>query len=183
MYRKKKEYNGLEGTFLGLIFSFACTPLDHGLSLEETHIFQFLHCWFRHFALASARWKIGNCFVFNFGLVFLGSHLKVTSLRSGATRGAEDVTGSWKMWIWIRRRPEVNRVKTLRSYQTALYGLCWQFCEYLEDQRIFPFLGKFYHTFCHEFLILKSKLKGFKFKTRGFWDIYIRDLFFKFFGK
>ena len=132
------------------------------------------------FCSSPARWKIGNCFIFNFGLVFLGSHLRVTSLRSGATRGAEDVTGSWKMWIWIRRRPEVNRVKTLRSYQTALYGLCWQFCEYLEDQRIFPFLGKFYHTFCHEFLILKSKLRDLNLRLRGC-GICVSEIYFSIF--
>ena len=119
------------------------------------------------FCSSPARWKIGNCFVFNFGLVFLGSHLKVTSLCSGATRGVEDVMGSWKMWIWIRRRPGVNRVKTLRSYQTALYGLWWQFCEYLEDQWIFPFSEKFDHTCCHEFWILKSKLGDLNSRLRG----------------
>jgi len=37
------EHNGFKGTFHRIIFSFACTLLDHGLSLEETQILQFLH--------------------------------------------------------------------------------------------------------------------------------------------
>ena len=36
-----------------------------------------------------------------------------------------------------------SKGKTLTSYQTDLYGLWWQFCEYLGDQQIFSFLGKF----------------------------------------
>ena len=36
---------------------------------------------------------------------------------------------------------------------------------------------------CHEFWILKSKLKDIKFNARGLQDMCIRDLFFKFFGK
>ena len=46
------EYNGLKGTFHGVIFTFSCTPLDHTLRLEKTQILQFLHCCFRHFAFA-----------------------------------------------------------------------------------------------------------------------------------
>ena len=51
-----------------------------------------------------------------------------------------------------------SKGKTLTSYQMDLYALWWQFCEYLEDQRIVSFMEKFHHKFCHEFLILKSKL-------------------------
>ena len=50
----------------------------------------------------------------------------------------------------------------------ALYGLWWQFCEYLEDQRIFPFSEKFDHTFCHEFWILKSKLRDLNSRLGGY---------------
>ena len=44
MFHKTTEYNSFKGTFHRVIFSFACTPLDHALSLEETHILQFLYC-------------------------------------------------------------------------------------------------------------------------------------------
>ena len=37
------KHNGFKGTFHRIIFSFACMLLDHGLSLEETQILQFLH--------------------------------------------------------------------------------------------------------------------------------------------
>ena len=30
------KYNGFKCTFKGIIFSFACTPLDHSLTLEKT---------------------------------------------------------------------------------------------------------------------------------------------------
>ena len=88
------EYNGLKGTFKGIFFSFACAPLNHSLALEKTHILQFMYNRLGHFALAPTRRKIRNCFVFNLGLV---SHLKVTSLGSGATRGPKDVTVSWEV--------------------------------------------------------------------------------------
>ena len=32
------EHNGFKCTFEGIIFSFACAPLDHSLTLEKTHI-------------------------------------------------------------------------------------------------------------------------------------------------
>ena len=50
-FQEVTEYNGLEGTFHGVIFSIPCTLLDHTLSLEETKIFQFLDYCIRHFAL------------------------------------------------------------------------------------------------------------------------------------
>ena len=39
-----------------------------------------------------ARGHIGDSFLFNLGFVLLGSHLKVTSFDSEATRGATDLT-------------------------------------------------------------------------------------------
>ena len=53
-FHKITEYNGLKGTFEGVFFSFTCAPLDHSLTLEKTHILQFLHCCLRHFALTPA---------------------------------------------------------------------------------------------------------------------------------
>ena len=90
-FHKITEHNSFKCTFKRVIFSFACTPLDHSLTLEKTHILQFLNSCFRHFALTPARGKISNCFIFNFGFVLFGSHLSVTSsnLGSGATRGAK----------------------------------------------------------------------------------------------
>ena len=37
------KHNGFKCTFKRIIFSFACAPLDHTLSLKETHILQFLY--------------------------------------------------------------------------------------------------------------------------------------------
>src|SRR6185312_4544281 len=54
-FSKITEYNSLKGTFEGIFFSFACAPLDHSLTLEKTHILQFLHCCLRHFALMPTR--------------------------------------------------------------------------------------------------------------------------------
>ena len=76
-----------------------------------------------------------------------------------ATRGANGChrqLGSVNLNLTAARSQED---KNPRSYCTGLYGLRWQFCEYLEDQRIVYFSGKFYHIFFHEFLILKSKLR------------------------
>ena len=42
-FHKITEHNGFKSTFKGVIFSFTCTLLDYGLTLEETHILQFLH--------------------------------------------------------------------------------------------------------------------------------------------
>ena len=42
-FHKITEDYGFKGTFHRVLFSFACPPLDHGLSLEETQILQFLH--------------------------------------------------------------------------------------------------------------------------------------------
>ena len=86
-FHKITEHNGFKSTFKRVIFSFACAPLDHSLILEKAHILQFLHSYLGHFALTPARRKICNCFIFNLGLVLLGSHLNVTSLGSGAMRG------------------------------------------------------------------------------------------------
>ena len=87
MFHKITEYNGLKGTFEGIFFSFACAPLDYSLTLEKTHILQFLHSHLGYFTFAPARRKICNCFIFDPGLVLFGSHLSVTSSGSGATRG------------------------------------------------------------------------------------------------
>ena len=57
--------------------------------------------------------------------------------------------------------------KYTRSYQTGLYGLWWQFCEYLKDQRIVSFSEKFHKNFCHELLILKSKLRDLNSRLGG----------------
>ena len=48
------EHNGFKCTFERIIFSFAYAPLDHSLTLEKTHILQFLHCCLRYFALTPA---------------------------------------------------------------------------------------------------------------------------------
>ena len=145
------EHNGFKGTFHRVIFSFPCTPLDHALSLEEPHILQILHHWFRHFIFALARWKISNCFVFNRGFVFLGSHLNVTSLGSGAKRGVNGCyrqLGSVNLKVTAARSQEDESPK---SYRLGLYGLWWHFREYLEYQRMVYFSGSFHHIFCHEF--------------------------------
>ena len=134
-------------------------PLDYGLTLEKTYILQFLHSRLRHLALKPARRKICNYFIFNLGLVLLGSHLNVTSLGSGATRrvnGWHRQLGTVNLNLTAVRSQED---KNPRSYQTGLYGLWWQFCEYLEDQWVVYSSGKFHYIFCHEILILKSKLK------------------------
>ena len=73
------EHNGFKSTFEGVIFSFACTPLDHSLTLQKIHSLQFLNNCFRHFTLAPARGEISNFFIFDFGFVLLWSHLSVTS--------------------------------------------------------------------------------------------------------
>ena len=39
-FHKITEYNGFKSTFKRVIFSFACAPLDHSLTLEKTHILQ-----------------------------------------------------------------------------------------------------------------------------------------------
>ena len=55
VFHKVTEHNGFKSTFKQVIFSFTCMPLDYGLTLEKTHILQFLHSRLRHFALAPAR--------------------------------------------------------------------------------------------------------------------------------
>ena len=117
------EHNGFKFTFERIIFSFACAPLDYSLSLEKTHILQFLNGSFRHFAFALARGKIGNYFIFDFGLVLLGSHLSVTSLGSGATRGVNGChkqLGSVNLNLTVARSQED---KNPRSYCMGLYVL------------------------------------------------------------
>jgi len=73
------EQNGFKSTFERIIFSFACAPLDHSLTLEKTHSLQFLNSFFGHFTLAPARGEISYFFIFDLGLALLGSHLSVTS--------------------------------------------------------------------------------------------------------
>jgi len=70
--------------------------------------------------------------------------------------------------------------KTLRSHRMGLYGLQWQFCEYLEDQRIVHFFEQFYHIFCHEFLILKSKLRDLNSRLGGY-GICVSEIYFSIF--
>ena len=53
-FHKVTEHNGFKNTFKGVIFSFTRTPLDYGLTLENTHILQFLHSRLRYFALTPA---------------------------------------------------------------------------------------------------------------------------------
>ena len=55
VFHKVTEHNGFKSTFKGVIFSFTRTPLDYDLTLEKTHILQFLHSRLRHLALAPAR--------------------------------------------------------------------------------------------------------------------------------
>ena len=122
-FHKITEHNGFKSTFKRVIFSFACAPLDHSLILEKAHILQFLHSCLGHFALTPARRKICNCFIFNLGLVLLGSHLSVMSLGSGATRG---VNGSHRQLENANLNLTVARSqkhKNPRSYRTGLYGL------------------------------------------------------------
>ena len=54
-FHKITEHNGFKSTFKGVIFSFTHTLLDYGLTLEETHILQFMRSRLRHFTLAPAR--------------------------------------------------------------------------------------------------------------------------------
>ena len=154
------EYNGLKGTFHGVIFTFSCTPLDHTLRFEKTQILSFLHCCFRHFAFAPTYWHIGHCFLFNLRFVLLGSHLKVTSLGSGATRGAVDLTERGKVWNPSLTAARSSKGKTLRSYQMDLYDFWWQFCKYLGDQRILSFSEKFFITYFATSLLWFLNLNG-----------------------
>ena len=84
------EHYGFKRTFEGRIFPFTCTPLDHSLILEKTHSLQFLYSCFRHLAFAPAHGKICNLFIFDFGLILLGSHLRVTSYARGLREGLVD---------------------------------------------------------------------------------------------
>ena len=95
MFHEISEHNGLKGTFHGVIFSFTSAPLAYALILEETHTLQLLDQWFRHLAFTPTCGHNGDRFLFNLGLVLLGSHLKVTSFGSGATRVA--------IGFWLRR--------------------------------------------------------------------------------
>ena len=53
-FHKVMKHNGFKSTFKWIMFSFTRTPLDYGLTLEKTHILQFLHSRLRHSALAPA---------------------------------------------------------------------------------------------------------------------------------
>ena len=161
-----------------VLFSFACPPLDHGLSLEETQILQFLHHWFRHFAFAPTSWKIGNCFIFNLGFVLFGSHLNITSLGSGATKGAMDGTGSEQVWIWIRRRPGVQRVKPSQVTRRIYMVSGGNFVNIWEINGFFTFQESFHYLFCHEFsLILKSKWRDLNSRLGGY-GICVSEIYF-----
>ena len=94
-FHKITEHDGFKCTFKRIILSFAWTPLNYTLSLEKTHILQFLYNRFRHFASTPAYGKIGNSFIFDLGVVLLGSHLNVTSSSSGATRGLNRCHKHW----------------------------------------------------------------------------------------
>ena len=59
----------------------------------------------------------------------------------------------------------MKRIKTLEV--TKWVYMVSQFCEHLEDQQIVYFLGKFHHIFCHEFLILKTKLRDLNLRLGG----------------
>ena len=136
VFHKVTKHNGFKSTFKRVFFSFAWAPLDYGLTLEKTHILQFLHCRLRHFALTPARRKICNYFIFNLGLVLLGSHLNVTSLGSGTMRGVNgwhEQLGTVNLNLTAARYQED---KNPGSYRTGLYGLWWQFRECLEVQRM-----------------------------------------------
>ena len=122
-FHKITEHNSFKSTFKRVIFSLTCAPLDHSWALEKTHIFQFLHSCLGHFVLAPSRRKICNCFIFNLGFVLLGSHLNVTSLGSGATRGVNGYyrqLGSVNLKVTAARSQEDE---SPRSYRLGLYGL------------------------------------------------------------
>ena len=133
-FHKITEHNGFKCTFKRGILSFACTTLDHSLTLEKTHIIHLLNTCFRHFALAPARGKISNCLTFNFGFVLLGSHLSVTSYARGLREGPKDGRSGSKIY-----GGQESKGLNTRRHCTGLYSLWWQFCEYLEDQRIVYF--------------------------------------------
>ena len=125
----------------------------------------------RHFALTLACWNICNCFIFNLGFVFLGSHFNVTSFGSVATRGANGChrqLGSVNLNLTAARSQED---KYPRSYCMGLYGLWWQINE------LFTFPGSFHHIFCHEFLILKSKLRDLNLRLGGY-GICVLEIYF-----
>jgi len=132
-FHKITEHNGFKSTFKRVIFSLTRAPLDHSLTLEKTHILQFLHSHSRHFALTPARWKICNCFIFNLGLVLLGIHLSVMSLGSRDTRGVNGCHRQLENMNLNLTTAKSQKDKNPRSYRTSLYGLWWQFREYLED--------------------------------------------------
>ena len=147
-YRNRKtafheitEHNGFKSPFHRVIFPLTCAPLDHSMTLKKAHILQLLHCCLRHFALTPAGWKIRNCFIFNLGFVFLRSHFNVTSFGSGAMRGA---SGYHRQLRSVNLNLTAARSQNPRNYRTSLYGLWWQFCEYLEEQRI----GSLLESFC-----------------------------------
>ena len=120
---KVTEHNGFKSTFKRVIFSLTCEPLDHSLTLEKTHIFQFLHSCLGHFVLAPSRRKICICFIFNLGFVLLRSHLNVMSLGSGATRG---VNGCYRQLESVNLKVTTARSQedeSPRNYRLGLYGL------------------------------------------------------------
>jgi len=71
--------------------------------------------------------------------------------------------------------------RTLRGFQTELYGLWWQFCEYLGCQRILSFSESF--SLCHEFIMIlqfKGRDLNPRLESRG---IYASEVYFSNFWK
>ena len=99
--------------------------MDHSLTLDQSHILQFLHGCFGHFALLPARGEIRNFLDFKLRLVLFGSHLSVTSgnLGSGATRGASGrQTEKPKVWESLDLKMAATRNqrgKNPKSYYTV----------------------------------------------------------------
>ena len=71
--------------------------------------------------------------------------------------------------------------RTLRGFQTDLYGLWWQFCEYLGCQWILSFSESF--SLCHEFIMI-LQFKGRYLNPRlGGRGIYASEVYFSNFWK
>ena len=117
------EDNSFKGTLEGIIFSFARAPLDYSLTLEKTHILQFLHNCLRHFTFAPARREICNCFILDLGLVLFGSHLCVTSSGSRDMRGLSGCHKQLENANLNLTAARSEEDKNPRSYCTGLYGL------------------------------------------------------------
>jgi hypothetical protein len=108
--------NSFKGTLEEIIFSFTRAPLDYSLTLEKTHILQFLHNCLRHFTFAPARREICNCFILDLGLVLFGSHLCVTSSGSRDMRG---VSGCHKQLENANLNLTVAGVKRIKTLEVT----------------------------------------------------------------